>query len=250
MDMALISLRDVGVVTPRALFQNVTFSFGPDDRVGLVAGNGGGRSTLLRCIAGQADPDMGSIVLSRGLRIGHVEQDVPDALRHLTLHEAVRRAQPPAGRAHEAWRAGAVLDEFETPDDLRDRPVEALNGGWQHLALLARARVAQPDALLLDEPANRLDGEKINLLEAWINGPAARTPMLVASHPQLPRQLHHPDLVLASWRQPRLRPEQRSLRGTCKAAEQHRAVAQGKAAWGVPEQVRSHRAPATSHRGR
>lgn len=119
--MALISLRDVGVVTPRALFQNITFSFGPGDRVGLIAGNGGGKSTLLRCIAGQADPDMGSIVLSRGLRVAHVEQDVPEPLLRLSLHEAIRRALPPADREHEAWRVGAMLDEFGTPDDLRSR---------------------------------------------------------------------------------------------------------------------------------
>ncbi len=182
MDMALISLRDVGVVTPRALFQNITFSFGPGDRVGLIAGNGGGKSTLLRCVSGQATPDMGSIVLSRGLRIAHVEQDVPKPLLHLTLHEAIRRALPPADREHEAWRVGAVLDEFGTPDDLRGRPVAALSGGWQRLALLARAWVTQPDALLLDEPTNHLDGKKIALLEGWIKGPAARTPMLIASH--------------------------------------------------------------------
>ena len=84
MDMALISLRGVGVVTPRPLFQSITFSFGPGDRVGLIAGNGGGKSTLLRCVAGQADPDMGSVVLSRGLRVAHVEQDVPAPLLRLT----------------------------------------------------------------------------------------------------------------------------------------------------------------------
>ena len=182
MDMALISLRGVGVATPRTLFQNITFSFGPGDRVGLIAGNGCGKSTLLRCIAGQADPDMGSVVLSRGMRVAHVEQDVPEPLLSLTLHEAVRRALPPVEREHEAWRVGAVLDEFGTPDELRSRPMAELSGGWQRLALLARAWVTQPDALLLDEPTNHLDGEKITLLEAWINGPAARTPMLVASH--------------------------------------------------------------------
>ena len=180
--MALISLRDVGVVTPRTLFQNITFSFGPGDRVGLIAGNGGGKSTLLRCVAGLAAPDMGSVTLSRGLRVGHVEQDVPHTLRGLTLHEAIRRALPAAEREHETWRVGAVLDEFETPDDLRGRPVEALSGGWQRLALLARVWVTEPDALLLDEPTNHLDSEKIGLLEAWINGPASRTPMLLASH--------------------------------------------------------------------
>ena len=46
--MALISLRDIGMVTPRPLFQNLNLSFGPGDRVGLVAANGGGKSTLLR----------------------------------------------------------------------------------------------------------------------------------------------------------------------------------------------------------
>ena len=79
-DMALISLRGVGVVTPRPLFQDLSFNIGPGDRIGLVAGNGGGKSTLLRCVAGLLAPDAGSVTLSRGLRVGHVEQDVPDTL--------------------------------------------------------------------------------------------------------------------------------------------------------------------------
>jgi len=182
MDMALISLRGVGVLTPRPLFQDLTLNIGAGDRIGLVAGNGDGKSTLLRCVTGLAVPDAGSVTVSRGLHVGHVTQDVPDALLGLTLHEAVRRALPPAEREHEAWRVGAVLDEFGTPDDLRHRPVAELSGGWQRLALLARTWVTQPDALLLDEPTNHLDGGKIGILEAWINGPAARTPMLIASH--------------------------------------------------------------------
>jgi len=85
-------------------------------------------------------------------------------------------------REHESWRVDAVLDEFDAPGDLRDRPIAALSGGWRRLALLARIWVTQPDALLLDEPTNHLDGEKIGMLEAWINGAASRTPMLLASH--------------------------------------------------------------------
>jgi len=138
MDMALISLRGVGVLTPRPLFQDLTLNIGAGDRIGLVAGNGDGKSTLLRCVTGLAVPDAGSVTVSRGLHVGHVTQDVPDALLGLTLHEAVRRALPPAEREHEAWRVGAVLDEFGTPDDLRHRPVAELSGGWQRLALLAR----------------------------------------------------------------------------------------------------------------
>ena len=180
--MALISLRDLGMVSPRPLFQNITLSVGPGDRVGLVAANGAGKSTLLRCVAGQTDPDAGSVVLSRGARIGAVEQDIPPTLLGLTLHETIRRALPPDQREHETWRVDAVLDEFATPAELRPQPVAALSGGWQRLALLARVWITEPDALLLDEPTNHLDGEKIALLETWINGPAASTPMLVASH--------------------------------------------------------------------
>ncbi|MBS7810745.1 ABC-F family ATP-binding cassette domain-containing protein [Roseococcus pinisoli] len=180
--MALIALRDLGVATPRPLFQNLTLNIGPGDRLGLVAANGAGKSTLLRCLAGRAEPDAGSVVLSRGTRLGFVEQDLPPGLLGLSLSEALRRALPPAGRAQEEWRVGAVLDEFATPEELRERPLAALSGGWQRLALLARAWIAAPDVLLLDEPTNHLDLEKIALLEGWIAGPASRTPMVVASH--------------------------------------------------------------------
>jgi ATPase subunit of ABC transporter with duplicated ATPase domains len=180
--MALISLRDLGMVTPRPLFQTLSLNFGPGDRVGLVAANGAGKSTLLRCVAGQVDPDSGSVVLSRGARIGFVEQDVPPDWLGLPLGEFLRRALPPSERGQEAWRVGAVLDEFDTPEALHDRPLGALSGGWQRLALLARVWIRQPDALLLDEPTNHLDAEKIALLERWVTGPASRTPMLIASH--------------------------------------------------------------------
>eukprot|EP01037_Dinobryon_pediforme_P005727 gene5727-5790_t len=108
--------------------------------------------------------------------------DMPAALMGLTMHEAVRRALPPLQREQEEWRVGVVLDEFEAPEDLRERRVSDLSGGWQRLALLARVWITEPDALLLDEPTNHLDDEKIALLEGWITGEAARTPMLIASH--------------------------------------------------------------------
>lgn len=180
--MALISLRDLGMVTPRPLFQQLTVSFGSGDRVGIVAGNGAGKSTLLRCVAGLTEPDIGSVVLARGASLGFVEQDVPPALLSLPFAEVLRRALPKAGREQESWRVGAVLDEFATPNVLRDRPLGALSGGWQRLALLARVWIRQPDALLLDEPTNHLDAERIALLERWIGGPAGRVPMLIASH--------------------------------------------------------------------
>ena len=65
----------------------------------------------------------------------------------------------------QAWRVEVVLDEFGAPPDLHDRPLRALSGDWQRLALLARVWVTEPDALLLDEPTNHLDLAKIQMLE-------------------------------------------------------------------------------------
>src|SRR5262245_7072108 len=178
--MPSISLRDVGVLSPHTLFQNLTLTIGDADRIGLIAGNGGGKTTLLRCLAGLGDPTAGEIVRSRGLRIGYVEQDVPANLLSLPLAEAIRRALPPAERAATEWRVDVVLDEFGASPDLHDRTLHALSGGWQRLALIARAWVTEPDALLLDEPTNHLDLAKIQMLERWIA--ACCVPMVIASH--------------------------------------------------------------------
>ncbi len=75
-----------------------------------------------------------------------------------------------------------VLDEFQTPGALRQRPMRALSGGWQRLALIARIWVNQPDALLLDEPTNHLDLAKLFQLERWINSAVRNLPVVIASH--------------------------------------------------------------------
>jgi ATPase subunit of ABC transporter with duplicated ATPase domains len=178
--MSIISLRDVGVLSPHRLFQNLTITIADGDRIGLIAGNGGGKTTLLKCLAGLLEPTTGDIVRSRGMRIGYVEQDVPANVLGLPLAEAIRRALPAAERDGNEWRVDVVLDEFGASPELHDRPLHALSGGWQRLALIARAWVTEPDALLLDEPTNHLDLAKIQMLERWIT--ACRVPMVIASH--------------------------------------------------------------------
>jgi len=178
--MPTISLRDVGVLSPHPLFQNLTMVIGDTDRIGLVAANGGGKSTLLKCIAGEMEPTTGDITRSRGLRVGYVEQDVPANLLNLQLAEAIRRALPPTERDANEWRVDVILDDFGASSELHDHPLAALSGGWQRLALIARAWVGEPDALLLDEPTNHLDLAKIQMLERWLG--TCRMPMLIASH--------------------------------------------------------------------
>ncbi len=155
---------------------------GGTDRVGLVAANGGGKTTLLRCLAGLTEPTTGDIVRSRGLRVGFVEQEMPDNLRALPLAEAIRRAIPPPERNSNEWRVGVILDALAAPAELHGRAVGDLSGGWQRLTLIARAWVTEPDALLLDEPTNHLDLEKIQRLERWIAEEAGPIPMVIASH--------------------------------------------------------------------
>ncbi len=205
--MGSISLRRVGVLTPRPLFENLSLVIGGTDRVGLVAANGGGKTTLLRCLAGLAEPTTGDIVFSRGLRVAYVEQEMPDKLRTLPLAEAIRRALPPADRDANEWRVGVVLDALGAPAELHDRPVGDLSGGWQRLALVARAWVTEPDALLLDEPTNHLDLEKIQRLERWIAEEAGPIPIVIASHDrQLPGRLHDANAVPASRPLSKLQP--------------------------------------------
>ncbi len=91
-------------------------------------------------------------------------------------------ALPAEARETESWRAEVVLDEFETPDDMRDRLVSRLSGGWQRLMLIARVWINEPDALLLDEPTNHLDLGKILQLERWLNAATRNMPVVIASH--------------------------------------------------------------------
>ncbi|MBL8708391.1 MAG: ABC-F family ATP-binding cassette domain-containing protein [Rhodospirillaceae bacterium] len=180
--MSSISLNRVSVLTPHPLFQDINVTFGTGDRVGLVAGNGAGKSTLLRCLAGMAEPTTGTIIRSRGLRIGFVEQDVPERLLNLGFAESLRRAIPPDERAARGWQVDLLLGQLEVPDEFVERPLHALSGGWQRLALIAQSWIKEPDLLLLDEPTNHLDLEKIRLLEDWIAADARDTIMVIASH--------------------------------------------------------------------
>lgn len=180
--MSLMNLRGVGVQSPRVLFQNLDLTIHDGDRIGLVAGNGAGKSTLLRCLAGQAEVGRGDITRRRGVKIGFVEQDVTENLLPLTLREAVRRALPVGDREANAWKCDVALDMFAAPDALRERPLAQLSGGWQRLALIARAWMGEPDLLLLDEPTNHLDLQRLAVLEDWINHATSGVAMLIASH--------------------------------------------------------------------
>lgn len=180
--MSLINLRDLGVVLSQPLFSKLNLTINAGDRIGLVAANGRGKSTLLRCIAGTYEPSEGDITKARGLTVGTVEQNLPPALSELSFYDALLSGLSHEQAEMESWRVDVVLEGLDVPEELRHRPVKALSGGWQRLMLLARVWVSEPDVLMLDEPTNHLDLGKMTALETWLNALPRDVPVIIASH--------------------------------------------------------------------
>ena len=180
--MTIINIKDLGVTLGDALFADLNLTISKGDRVGLVASNGRGKTTLMGCIAGTHEPTTGDITRARGLRIGYVQQYVPPSAQHHTLYELVLAALPREQADYESWRADVVLDDLKVPYDLQHRPLSELSGGWQRTALLAAAWVTEPDMLLLDEPTNHLDLHRIGLLQNWLAALPRDTPVIITSH--------------------------------------------------------------------
>ena len=180
--MSLLATHSLGVTMGAPLFSDLTLAIGERDRIGLVAANGRGKSTLLRCLAGVIAPTSGEVTSTRSVRIGLVEQSMPAAWLRLALRDVVLHALPDEAAETESWRVDIVLEDLAVPDALRERPLGQLSGGWQQVARLARAWVTEPDILLLDEPTNHLDLERIGVLQHWLVSTARSVPIIVASH--------------------------------------------------------------------
>jgi ATPase subunit of ABC transporter with duplicated ATPase domains len=176
--MSLLTLKAAGIMLGAPLFSQLDLTLHPGDRLGIVAPNGRGKSTLLQAVAGRVDLSSGDITRRRGLVTGHLTQDMPPDLAPLTIREAVRGAVAEG----EDWRADIALDDLEIPQDLRDRCMADLSGGWQRLVLLARVSVTEPDLLLLDEPTNHLDLSRIGLVQRWIVALPRSTALMIVSH--------------------------------------------------------------------
>ncbi len=180
--MSLINLNTVSITLGLPLFSGLNFTLAKGDRVGLIAGNGRGKSTLLRCIAGISETTSGEITFSKGLRVGYLQQEIPAEFMSLTLYETVLSALPSEQAEYESWRVDVVLDDLQIPIEHHQKLLSELSGGWQRIALLARVWVAEPDVMLMDEPTNHLDLSRIGILQEWLNTVARATPIIVASH--------------------------------------------------------------------
>jgi ATP-binding cassette subfamily F protein uup len=165
--MALVTLRDVSLAFggPRLLDQ-VDWQIERGERICLLGRNGEGKSTLLRLVRGEVEPDEGEVIRQQGLRIARLPQEVPE-VRGRTIADVVAEglgeaSDHPAASDH---RIAAVLSRMLLE---ADAAFEDLSSGMKRRVLLARALVAEPDVLLLDEPTNHLDINAIRWLEEFL----------------------------------------------------------------------------------
>ncbi|OYP48391.1 ABC transporter [Prevotella sp. P4-98] len=145
------------------LFDNISFSIAEGQRVGLVAKNGTGKSTLLAVLAGKEGCDSGDIVFRRDLRVGFLEQSPrfdPDE----SVLDACFNHQ---GDSDKVLKAKQVLTQLKIRD--LNQPMRQLSGGQQKRVALANVLLTEPDLLILDEPTNHLDLEMIEWLEGYLS---------------------------------------------------------------------------------
>jgi ATP-binding cassette subfamily F protein uup len=165
--MAILSLRNVSLAFggPR-LLDGVELQIEPGERVCLMGRNGEGKSTLLRLIRGEIEPDDGEVIRQQGLRVSLLPQDVPDGRAGTVMDQVAAGLDEQfhiGDLSHH--RAQAVISKTGLNSDAR---FEELSSGMKRRVLLAQALVTEPDILLLDEPTNHLDIDSIRWLEAFL----------------------------------------------------------------------------------
>jgi len=173
--MALLNIRDVSIGFGGALvLEGVSLQIERGERVGLLGRNGVGKSTLLKLITGELEPDEGVIIRQQGLRVAYLAQEVPQGLTGAVADIVasgpdVTAPGSPAADDDESWRQRLQLDTIIARMQLDPAADFAtLSAGLKRRILLARGLVCDPDIVLLDEPTNHLDIDAIAWLEEFL----------------------------------------------------------------------------------
>jgi len=198
--MALVTFDQISLAFgDQVILKETEFAIEPGERVCLIGRNGAGKTSLLKLITGELEPDHGDIRFTSGLQVSQLDQALPTTLE-VTVHDYVaaglgelravidvyeqrssedldtaglRELEELQRRieAHGGWNVDQQVDTVLTELDLpASRRLGELSGGWQRRVGLARALVCDPDLLLLDEPTNHLDLTTIEWLENRVRG--------------------------------------------------------------------------------
>ena len=153
------------------LFENLNMSIGEGQRVGLIAKNGTGKSTLLSIINGNEGYDSGDIIFRKGLRVGYLMQSPnfnPDeSVLNACFRTTIKEDDDRAERDAKMLKAKQILTKLKIRN--LEQPMRELSGGQQKRVALANVLITEPDLLILDEPTNHLDLEMIEWLEGFLS---------------------------------------------------------------------------------
>ena len=188
------------------LFEDLTFGVAEGEKIGLIAKNGTGKSTLLDILAGIASQDSGTVIYRNNLRVGYLPQ-LPDlGGAHTVLDACLHGDDPRSGAIHayeealrtgdsDAMTAAIQMMDANTAWDYEERfkqiltqlkitdynqPVKELSGGQVKRVALARLLIDEPQMLILDEPTNHLDIDMIEWLENYLQ--RSRVTLLMVTH--------------------------------------------------------------------
>ena len=155
----------------REVFSGLSGVFNHGERIGLVGPNGAGKSSLLRLLAGVDQPFGGSVVRTKGLKLGYLAQGVADetesTLQDLVDAALARATHEESGVRNKALRT--MLSAFGFAPTEYNRPLCSFSGGQRAKVALTHVLIDEPDYLILDEPTNHLDVATIRWLESFVS---------------------------------------------------------------------------------
>ncbi|PMC24292.1 ABC transporter [Hoylesella buccalis] len=145
------------------LFNNISFSVAEGQRIGLIAQNGTGKSTLLSVLTGKEGKDGGEIIMKKDLKIGYLEQKTLFDDNESVLDACFNHQGDP----QKVLKAKQILTMLHI--DNLDQPMGQLSGGQQKRVALANVLITEPELFILDEPTNHLDLEMVEWLESYLS---------------------------------------------------------------------------------
>jgi ATP-binding cassette subfamily F protein uup len=164
----------------RTLFDHLTWHVGPGDRIGIVGVNGAGKTSLLKLLVGEVQPDAGTVVVGQTVAPAYLSQHVTELPPRSRVLEAVQDVARIARIGNQEISASTLAERFGFAANRQWTPVGDLSGGERRRLQLLRLLMAEPNVLLLDEPTNDLDIDTLTALEDLLDGFPGT--VLVVSH--------------------------------------------------------------------
>ncbi|QWC84206.1 ABC-F family ATP-binding cassette domain-containing protein [Nocardioidaceae bacterium] len=153
----------------RRLLDDATWRLGPGDRVGVVGVNGAGKTTVLKLLAGDLEPDAGRVKTGRTVSLAHLSQDVTPVDPEHRVLSAVEGVKRVTKTADGEITASSMLERFGFTGDKLTARIGDLSGGERRRFQLLMLLLGEPNVLLLDEPTNDLDIATLNVLEDFLD---------------------------------------------------------------------------------